>query len=277
MQHAPKVRRKDLQRSLPAPVRLLPCKSSGKSVKPRVVYFSHRGFDQEATIAVATRPSRRSPMTLRLHQVFVSPIHHHWWAHRHHQMDLHLCQPLHKVSPIRWQQAVLPELCEQPSWADATIGRTCSWAHYGSYMQKTYSYSPTSEAESDEDGFDEFERSLLQFLQRSVDEHVSSSPLPADSPDAVAFWPRWKSEMLHFCERLLDQLQPRLSTRRCNHDMEVDSLGVATAVSLPPSAHIINPSQVLPPPKLFKNDGLNNSTNSWTTTLRQIPGMPKPL
>ena len=144
-------------------------------------------------------------------------------------------------------------------------------------MQKTYSYSPTSEAESDEDGFDEFERSLLQFLQRSVDEHVSSSPLPADSPDAVAFWPRWKSEMLHFCERLLDQLQPRLSTRRCNHDMEVDSLGVATAVSLPPSAHIINPSQVLPPPKLFKNDGLNNSTNSWTTTLRQIPGMPKPL
>lgn len=49
-------------------------KSSGKSVKPRVVYFSNRGSDQ-GTMAGATWPLRR-PTTLRLHQVFVSHLHH---------------------------------------------------------------------------------------------------------------------------------------------------------------------------------------------------------
>ena len=92
-------------------------------------------------------------------------------------------------------------------------------------MQKTYSYSPTSEAESDEDGFDEFERNLPQFLQRSVDEHVSSSPLPVDSPEES------RGGLVTMEERDAALLR-EAEALQCLTDMEVDSLGVATAVCL---------------------------------------------
>lgn len=132
-------------------------------------------------------------------------------------------------------------------------------------MQKTYSYSPTSEAESDEDGFDEFERNLPQFLQRSVDEHVSSSSLPADSPDES------RGVLALVEERDAALLREALGSGstevvheslQCLTDMEVDSLGVATAVYLPPNAHILNPSQVLPPLEALQERRIEQ-LNEW--------------
>ena len=124
--------------------------------------------------------------------------------------------------------------------------------HYG---QKTYSYSPTSEAESEPDQ----DHNLPVFLQRSTAEHVPSSPLPADSPTESSTAIMRTSNELDTA-LLLEALGAGSTEvvhgalqQLTDLEMEVDGEGIATAVMIPPNVQVINPQtllsaqQVLPP------------------------------
>lgn len=98
---------------------------------------------------------------------------------------------------------------------------------------------------TNEDGSDEFENSLPEFLKRNTNELPADST--ADSRDGASATAEERDAALlrealgsGAAEVVHDALQ-------CLTDMEVDSLGVATTVYLPPNVHIINPSVVLPP------------------------------
>ena len=232
-------------------------KSSNKNAKPRVVYFSHRGdpgqdgfgymaikkepnddLSRPAGVCVPPPTSLQSSSSL-------------WSSMDSSQPSASFADTLTNMVAAA---AASNPLVSVPRAEEPARGRSIArdTHHYG---QKTYSYSPTSEAESEPDQ----DHHLPVFLQRSTAEHVPSSPLPADSPTESSTAIMRTSDELDTA-LLLEALGAGSTEvvhgalqQLTDLEMEVDGEGIATAVMIPPNVQVINPQtllsaqQVLPP------------------------------
>ena len=214
-------------------------KSSSKSATPRVVYFSYSGYDQgsedgwsymaikkepndTATPSGVCVPPPTSLMTTQATSDGPAPA-------------VSFAQSLaNMMAASRAAGAASCPAEPTPRLDEPVRGRAMAPG------PKTYSYSPTSEVESNEDESDEFENSLPDFLKRNPN---GDAALLREALGSGA------TEVVH------DALQ-------CLNDMEVGSLGVATAVYLPPNAHIINPAVVLPPLEALQERHMDQ-LNEW--------------
>ena len=232
-------------------------KSSNKNAKPRVVYFSHRGDPGQGGFGYMAIKKEPNDDSSRPAGVCVPPPT-SLQSSSFLRSSMASSQPSASFADTLTNMvaaaAASNPLVSVPRAEEPARGRSIARdTHY--YVQKTYSYSPTSEAESEPDQ----DHNLPVFLQRSAAEHVPSSPLPADSPTESSTAIMRTSDELDTA-LLLEALGAGSTEvvhgalqQLTDLEMEVDGEGIATAVMLPPNVQVINPQtllsaqQVLPP------------------------------
>jgi hypothetical protein len=224
-------------------------KSSNKNAKPRVVYFSHRGDPGQGGFGYMAIKKEPNDDSSRPAGVCVPPPT-SWQSSSSLRSSMTSSQPSASFADTLTNMvaaaAASNPLVSVPRAEEPARGRSIARdTHY--YVQKTYSYSPTSEAESEPDQ----DHNLPVFLQRSAAEHVPSSPLPADSPTESSTAIMRTSDELDTA-LLLEALGAGSTEvvhgalqQLTDLEMEVDGEGIATAVMLPPNVQVINPQTLL--------------------------------